>query len=230
MWTIRELKIKAKADLKLCYWKAVLASFILGIAAGSGGSSAGRSSQNAQDEMSNIQSMEHAAAIFAAIAAAIFLAVVLAALLNIFVMNPLSVGLYKYFVNNTENSEHDQDLSVFGKGFKENYKNTVLVMFMCKLFIFLWSLLFIIPGIVKSYQYRMVKYIIGENPDMSYTEALELSKNMMNGNKWKAFCLDLSFIGWYILGALTLGILIVLYVSPYANFTCAELYQTLKEQ
>ena len=103
-------------------------------------------------------------------------------------------------------------------------------MFFRDLYTFLWSLLFIIPGIVKSYEYRMIPYILGENPDMNMEQAFAMSKQMMDGNKWNAFVLDLSFILWDLLGACTVGILNILYIEPYKRLTDAGLYQTLKEQ
>lgn len=229
MWTRKELKTKAKLDLKLCYWKAVLASIILGIASGSSGSSASRSSQNAENELSNAANSEYGAAVILAVVLGTLLIVAISIAVKVFLLNPLSIGAYKFFVNNTENSEKTQDLADLSFGFKNNYKNTVFVLFMKNLFVALWSLLFIIPGIVKAYQYRMVSYIIGDDPDMSYQEALQVSKSMMDGNKWKSFVLDLSFIGWYLLCGLTLGILAIFYVGPYVNFTNAELYKALKE-
>ena len=75
----------------------------------------------------------------------------------------------------------------------------------------------------------MVPYILAENPDMSREEVFALSKQMMKGNKWDAFVLDLSFILWDILGACTLGILHIFYIEPYKRLTDAGLYQALKE-
>ena len=96
------------------------------------------------------------------------------------------------------------------------------------LFIWLWSLLFIIPGIIKAYEYRLVPYIISENPQMNYRDALAESKKLMAGNKWKSFVLDLSFIGWDLLAGLTLGVLDIFFVGPYKASTDAALYETLK--
>ena len=103
-------------------------------------------------------------------------------------------------------------------------------MFFRDLYTILWTVLFIIPGIVKAYEYRMIPYILGENPNMEMSEVFAMSKQMMTGNKWKAFVLDLSFILWEILGACTLGILSIFYVGPYRCLTCAGLYQALKEE
>ena len=81
-------------------------------------------------------------------------------------------------------------------------KNTIFTMFMKGLFQFLWSLLLVIPGIIKAYEYRMIPYILSENPEISRQRAFEISKRMMMGNKWNTFVLDLSFLGWEILSAL----------------------------
>ena len=78
------------------------------------------------------------------------------------------------------------------------------------------------------YQYFLVPYILTEYPDMEYKAALQLSRDMMEGNKWKTFVLGLSFILWDILGALTLGIVEIFYVNPYRSLTFAALYCKLK--
>ena len=76
----------------------------------------------------------------------------------------------------------------------------------------------------------MVPYILGEQPDLDRERIFELSKTMMYGNKWKAFVLDLSFLGWYLLNGITLGILGIFYLNPYVEQTGAALYQTLKSE
>ena len=108
-------------------------------------------------------------------------------------------------------------------------KNTIITMFMKGLFQTLWTLLFIIPGIIKAYEYRMIPYILSENPEISRKRAFEISKQMMKGNKWNTFVLDLSFLGWQILSGLTIGILGIFYVNPYVQGTNAELYAYLRE-
>ena len=97
-------------------------------------------------------------------------------------------------------------------------------MFLRDLFTALWSLLFIVPGIIKHYEYLMVPYIIAENPGMPREEAFLISNKMMMGQKWEAFVLDLSFIGWGILTVMTGGIVGVFYAEPYRQATFAELY------
>lgn len=154
-------------------------------------------------------------------------AIAIAILINAFLINPLVVGIRKFFVSNLNTEAQAKEL---GFGFDHNYKNTVKTMFFRDLYTFLWSLLFIIPGIVKAYEYRMIPYLITENPELTKEEAFALSKQMMNGQKWNAFVLDLSFIGWRILGAMTFGILNVFYVDPYKNMTDAALFEALKPQ
>lgn len=147
--------------------------------------------------------------------------------LNIFLFNPVEVGTRKYFV---KNETEDASLKEMGVSFSNDYLNIVKVMFLRDLFTVLWSLLFIIPGIIKMYEYRQIPYLLAENPDMSTDEAFELSKKMMKGNKWKTFVLDLSFIGWQILSGLTAGLLGIFFVNPYVFQTNAALYNTLKGQ
>ena len=92
---------------------------------------------------------------------------------------------------------------------------------------FLWFLLLIIPGIVAAYAYSMVPYILGDNPNIGYRRALQLSTEMTRGHKFHMFLLDLSFLGWLLLGVLALFIG-VLFVMPYINASQAELYLMLR--
>ena len=91
---------------------------------------------------------------------------------------------------------------------------------------FLWSLLFVIPGIVADYSYSMTDYILAEHPDMTASEAIAASKAMMAGNKWRLFCLNMSFIGWALLSIFTLGIGI-LWLNPYQNVSVAAFYREI---
>lgn len=93
-------------------------------------------------------------------------------------------------------------------------------------FVFLWSLLLIIPGIIAAYRYRMAFYILFDNPEVGALQAISMSKEMMRGHKLELFVLDLSFIGWLILVPLTLGIL-GLWVTPYMTATEANFYDSL---
>lgn len=106
----------------------------------------------------------------------------------------------------------------FGQGFAQK--------FLRGLYCFLWGLLFIIPGIIKGYAYAMTPFIMAENPDMSASEAIEASKQLMDGHKADLFTLDLTFIGWGLLAALTLNIG-HLALNPYKNAAYAAFYKDL---
>ena len=156
--------------------------------------------------------------IFLAIMAAIFV-------LDIFIFNPIEVGCRRFYIRNLN---EQAIVGNVGYAFDVEYKNITKIMFFRDLYTLLWSLLFVIPGIVKSYEYRMVPYILAENPQMSKEQAFAESRQMMDGQKWDTFVLDLSFLGWEILGGMTAGILTVLYVQPYKDATNAALYEKLR--
>lgn len=145
--------------------------------------------------------------------------------LKIFALNPMRSGCIEYMHRNIFSKP--SFINVFN-GFRNNYKSKVKTLFFVDLYTFLWGLLFIVPGIVKSYQYRLVPYIIAENPSVSTNDALKLSCNMMNGNKGAAFLYDLSFIGWALLTVLSFGIVGVFYYYPYKTSSDAVLYETVK--
>ncbi len=225
MWTRLELKLRAKQILKNTYWKAFAASLVLSFATGGGLSFNWKfNSGDMSKEFSNID----ANIIFPVVAIIAIVAIIIitfSLLISIFVGGPLEVGGQKFFV---KNQQEDSNLKYLGAGFsKETYFNVVLTIFLRNLYIVLWSLLLIIPGIVKSYAYRMVPYILTENPGMKASEAINLSERMTKGHKGDIFVLDLSFIGWIILGLLAFFIGII-FVFPYINSTNAELYLKLK--
>lgn len=144
--------------------------------------------------------------------------------LDAFLINPLWVGAQRFMLKCVDDKGNIAEL---GYTFDHHYLNGVKTTFMRDLYVFLWALLFIIPGIYKKYQYYMVEFILAENPDMPYKEVLERSKKMMDGQKWNAFVLDLSFILWHMLTFITCGISEIALVKPYVNLTHAALYRTL---
>ena len=145
--------------------------------------------------------------------------------LDAFIFNPLEVGSQRFFLRNLNQPSEVKEVA---HAFDTNYKNTVKGLFIRDLCIIAWSLLFIIPGIVKSYEYRMMPYLFADDPTMTKERAFAESKQMMTGQKWNAFVLDLSFLGWNILSAMTLGILGLFYVNPYQCQTNAALYEKLR--
>ena len=114
-------------------------------------------------------------------------------------------------------------------GFKQELGAQVVAYILQSVFLALWTLLFISPGIVKTFSYSMTFYILRDNPGISGTEAIDRSRKMMNGHKWELFCLYFSFIGWILLSMLSFGIG-VLFLMPYMETARAEFYQNLKMQ
>ena len=115
----------------------------------------------------------------------------------------------------------------FFNGITDNIGTKFVSMLLVQIYTLLWTLLFYIPGIVKSYSYAMTPYLLLDRPELSATEAITESRKMMNGHKMDLFLLDLSFIGWVLLSILTCGILFF-YVAPYMQAARAEFYRTLK--
>ena len=150
-------------------------------------------------------------------------------LITLFFLIPLSVGIARFSL--LASRSHGTEFKNVWFGFKSgNYFNIVLVMLLKLVYTMLWTFLFIIPGLIKSYSYALVEFILAENPDMKHSDAITLSRKMMDGYKWKMFVMELSFLGWLILGALTLGILDILWVMPYMQASYAEAYKFLKEK
>ena len=157
----------------------------------------------------------------------IIVAALIGFVIKLLIVYPIEIGKNNFFMGIREEEKTlDSLIFVYKSG---QLKNTIITMFMKGLFQTLWTLLFIIPGIIKAYEYRMIPYILSENPEISRKRAFEISKQMMKGNKWNTFVLDLSFLGWQILSGLTIGILGIFYVNPYVQGTNAELYAYLRE-
>ena len=152
---------------------------------------------------------------------------IIAILYIILLAEPLLVAERRYFIIASE--KENTKMGVMKEIFKrKNWSNVAIIMFFKSFYNFLWYLT-IIGGIIKTYEYRMIPYLLAENPDMNKKEVFARSKQMMKGNKWKTFILDLSFILWEILSTITFGLLDILYVNPYKIATSVELYKTLKE-
>lgn len=225
MFDRKELKALAKESFKANYWKSVLVFVILAVIGG--GASVAGSRVGATADYHAIAAAPRDAMLMLgfllALLGLVAVALLFTALAGIFLLNPLQVGCLHFARNNADAPASLDDL---GAGFT-NYWPTVKTMFFYGLYIFLWSLLFVIPGVVKSYSYRMVPYLIADHPELSTREILDLSRSMMRGNKWEAFVLDLSFLGWNILTGLTFGLVGIFYAGPYQMQTNANLYLAL---
>lgn len=149
-------------------------------------------------------------------------------LLMIFIGNPVAVGGKRFFME-SRSLKHSAGFGKLLYIFSNHYSNVVKTMFLRDLYTFLWTLLLFIPGVIKYYEYHMVPYILSENPDMDSKEVFQLSKQMMQGQKWDTFVLHISFFGWYLLGVCCCcGGLI--FVDPYVEATLAELYAVSRDK
>lgn len=136
-----------------------------------------------------------------------------------FFVSPLLTGLLCYIISMAR-GRRDAFSSLFTEGFRgKYYLRRVGGMAWMSLFTYLWSLLFVIPGIVKSYSYALTPYLLATHPEIGAKQALKLSMKLMDGKKGELFLLDLSFLGWGLLSVLTFGALSVFYVSPYQTAT-----------
>ena len=251
MWTREELKTRAKANLKRYYWAAFLVSLIFSLVGGYGGNSGGDSSTTSQrnggysvveeylpgelpDSLGGAAGIIENAPIgsgsvgvkLGRVFFGAMVLLILALLLTFFVTPVMEVGKDRFYM---ESRLTGQSAGV-GKilwGFTHNYLNIIWTMFLRGLFITLGTICCVIPGIYLSYCYYLVPYILSENPDMKAMEAMRLSKEMMEGHKLNTFVLELSFIGWRLLGMLACGVGLF-FVQPYVDATMAELYAVLR--
>ena len=147
-------------------------------------------------------------------------------LLEVLVIFPLALGVLNAFRKLLTEGDNNLVSNAFHLGFKP-YLHNVWGMLLMFLLIFLWSLLLIIPGIIKTYSYAMTPYILQENPELTASEAIHRSRMMMKGHKFDLFWLQLSFIGWAFLSILTFGIGF-LWLQPYYYTAQAAFYEEVK--
>ncbi len=136
----------------------------------------------------------------------------------------IGVATMAFFKNVVRNSTGD--LNTAFSSLKQDIGGTLLLGILQTVFVALWSLLFVIPGIVKTYAYSMAYYLKDEHPEWDWRQCLSESQRLMNGHKMELFILDLSFIGWYIVGSLALGAG-TLWVSAYHNTTRVNYFEDL---
>ncbi|MDO4811556.1 MAG: DUF975 family protein [Eubacteriales bacterium] len=142
------------------------------------------------------------------------------------VIGPMSYGLNYVFLKQARDGQEMQLGDLF-KGFTDDFGQTFLIGLMTGIFTFLWSLLFVIPGIVKAYAYSMAYYIKIDHPEYDWRQCIDESQAMMKGHKGELFMLDLSFIGWLIVGSMCLGVG-TLWVTPYMEASHAQFYESIK--
>lgn len=229
MWTRELIKTRAKDVLRFNYWKSFAVSMIILVMGLSFnkelminirelsqtyGDYLGRYGEKIDIILGNI--LVYFSSIWITIL-----------ILRIVIGFAVEVGCVRYFIKAAEGETDMSNIGYFFKG--DRYIGVTLTIILRNIYITLWTLLLIIPGIIKYYAYRMVPYILADNPNIGYRRAIQLSNEMTQGEKANIWILDLSFLGWYILG--TLALLVgVLFVHPYEYATNAELYLVLRER
>ncbi|MBO4915695.1 MAG: DUF975 family protein [Oscillospiraceae bacterium] len=241
----KAVKSRGKLAFQSNYWRCVLVALLALILLGGGGA-AGRSGGKTENDSSshsiNFNSFSDlknyvmqetgldsiaANGLLAVIGAAAGVASLVVFAIKLLLINPIEVGCCWFFM---KNGDAPASVGELKRAFEPQWLNNVLTLFLRDLFIALWAILFVIPGIIMAYAYRMTPYILAEHPEMRGSEAIKASKEMMKGYKWEAFVYDISFIGWYFLDILTLGILGIFYVHPYKEASDAELYYAISER
>ena len=228
MWSIRDIKKKGKSALKGNYWRSVVAAalmFLLATVASA------LSRTRSESIMQNVgfeplhKMAPNEIMIIAGIVVVGYMSIIVSAvLIKIICANALEVGGCLFFKSNVEKGS--AKLALIREGFSD-YAHVFVTLLLRDIFVVLWLCLGIFPGLIKIYSYKMVPYIVKEYPDLSETEVITLSCRMMDGNKWHAFLLDLTFLGWLFAGAVTFGVISVLWALPYYENTWAALYLEL---
>lgn len=217
MRTRQEIKAIGKEQFKLNYWNCVLAALLVTAVTG-----VITWMTNGEEIVQMVNGQPGQATITVRSNAGGLLALLLG--------GPIAVGLNYFFVKNVRGEREELSVTTpFTEAFK-NYPRKLGGSLWMGLFVFLWALLFVIPGIIKGISYSMTQYLLADCPNVKARDALKLSMRMMNGHKWEYFVMGLSFLGWILLSALTLGILSVFYVDPYMRSSFAEYYLELRDE
>lgn len=233
MWTCSLLKTNAKQALRGRYWRSFWICLIISLVGG-GGYSGGlnftfQSQDTVEDTVEDLVTQIPESVLLAslvAILAIVLVLLVLGVVWSLFVSGPLRVGCCRYFM------ESRQSRAPFGtlfSVFRRPYLNLVKVQLLTGLKVLLGCFLLLIPGIYWAYCYALVPYLLAENPYLTTGRAMELSKDLMYGEKWHYFILELSFIGWNLLCVLTLGIG-SFFLAPYKEATFAEFYAAMRSK
>ena len=146
---------------------------------------------------------------------------------RLFIGSIVGIGYAKFNLDLVDNVTEARFATLFS--YMRFWKVAIITRIVRTLYIVLWTLLFIIPGIIASYNYALTDYILAENPELTTKEALELSKKMMYGHRFRLFCLEFSFIGWAFLCVLSLGIGLI-WLLPYTEAAKAAFYREVSFQ
>lgn len=222
MLLARDFRRQAVVALRGKWGLAVGTGLVAAILGGTAGSGASFPNTGSKGSMGSLISDPTVLMIWGAIAGIMMIYGLVVFLIG----GPVSVGYCRFNMKVIRNDQPSfQDLfsafNMFGRCF--------LMQLLRSIFTFLWTLLLIIPGIIAIYRYAMAPYLMEEHPDMTAMDAIQASKEMMAGNKWRLFCLDLSFIGWAILCVFSAGIGF-LWLTPYQNAARAAFYLEISGQ
>ena len=229
MWDIKQMKDHGRQAFKNNYWPNVAAAFVLNlVTAGSFGAITNQNQSTVTvDGTDVINSMpdEQKLALAGLVTGAVIVTMIISLALRIFVGNPLSVGCYHFFRKNVENQS--TKLGTITEGFGD-YARVFITLLLRDLIVALFAMLLVVPGIMKMYSYRMVPYILKDHPELAPMDVLRRSEQMMRGNRMQCFKMDLSFIGWYLLGIVTFNLGNVFWTNPYHQNATATLYTALE--
>ncbi len=258
MWTRQEIKGYAKDFLRKHYWKAFAVCLIATLLSGGGGSNSSTNSNHQNDfndsfindsflpdnyseitlfgrnfqvnldnPVFNFFTRNFRSPLFMLGGATVFVIFLLVTIIAITIGYAIEVGRNRFFLQGFQGDVAVNKL--FSTFNKREYVPIVKTMFLRNVYTILWTFLLIIPGIVKSYEYRFVPYLLSEMPNLSPNEIITKSREMTRGHKLDMLILDLSFLGWYFLGGLLFGIG-TFFVNPYAEATNARLYAIISDQ
>ena len=141
---------------------------------------------------------------------------------------PFQLGLVNFSLKTVRGEE--KNTGDLFSGFSNRFGKSVGLFFLQLLYLCLWTMLFYIPGIIKSYSYAMSYYILQDNPEIGVKEAITKSRQMMKGHKWELFVMQLSFIGWILLSIITCRIVAFFFVAPWMNLAYAKFYDSIKDK
>ncbi len=233
MLVAQDFRDRARAALSGNWAVAVGTGFVASLlgaytAFSSSGGSSSSSSDISEEDLAMLNNEETAAVftVMLGILAVVAVIALIFALVQFIIGGPITLGYVKFNLDML-NGQRPQFNDLFSQFHR--FGDAFLMQLMRGIFTGLWTLLFIIPGIIASYSYAMAPYILYENPNMSGMDAIKESKELMKGNKWRLFCLGFSFIGWSILAAFTCGIG-MLWLHPYQEAAYAAFYQEIKRE
>lgn len=238
-WNRKEIKLHSKNMIRKDYWRTFIVSALqFSFSTVTIASTLTDFSKNIPELIKNVFNSEFSSGnmdtkvimiLVTLISCITVLLLIARAFINIFFAYPIQVGSTRYMKNTVREDTKGKIADVF-QVFDGKYLNCVKIMFIYNALLTIGSLMFVLPGIYFSYKFRMVPYIIDDDPEISVRDAFSKSSEIMKGNMINVLMLDLSFIPLYILGFLTLGFVELFYTEPYKDLVDAQLYLTLTER